>query len=98
MSAPSGTQPQPTLITKQMRRSNCNCQQTNGYTLSLLQSGKAEEPRTIYVDFELHVSSKVRNINKTKVQHIIIIIRIIIIMYLTANGPSPGGSGYNTCI
>jgi hypothetical protein len=29
---------------------------------------------------------------------IITIIIIIIIIYLTANGPSTGGSGYNTCI
>jgi hypothetical protein len=55
-SAPSGTEAQAIIITKQMRRSNCNCQQTDGYTLSELQSGKSEEPRTIYVDLELHVS------------------------------------------
>jgi len=69
MAAPSGTEPQATIITKQMRRSNCKCQQTNGSTLSLLQSGKPEEPRTIYVEFELRVSSNIRNINKTKVKH-----------------------------
>jgi len=30
MAAPSGTEPRVTIVTKQMRRSNCNCQQTNG--------------------------------------------------------------------
>jgi hypothetical protein len=37
-------------------------------------------------------------IGSYKKKHIIIIIIIIIIIYLTANGPSPGGSGYNMYI
>jgi hypothetical protein len=38
------------------------------------------------------------NTRNSKALIIIIIIIIIVIIYLTANGPSPGGSGYNTCI
>jgi hypothetical protein len=49
----------------------------------------------------VHLKGRLRLYQDTKLDsyvYIIIIIIIIIIIYLTAYGPSPGGSGYNTCI
>jgi hypothetical protein len=41
------------------------------------------------------LSTSLAGIHEFKIWRQLIIIIIIIIIYLTANGPSPGGSGYN---